>query len=138
MRLAAYSVEQINTHNTGPHSRATPDAFQYLFLLPSSFVYHIALTQNFKFENQNQFVSHLRRGPDIWSPFYVSIVVALIISPFYSISPSHPPCTQPPLITMHTIYDILGCGFGPANLGIAVALVDKWGTEQAGPSTFVG
>lgn len=24
------------------------------------------------------------------------------------------------------VYDILGCGFGPANLAIAAALTDKW------------
>lgn len=28
------------------------------------------------------------------------------------------------------IFDVLGCGFGPANLGIAVALADKRSTEQ--------
>lgn len=27
------------------------------------------------------------------------------------------------------IVDLIGCGFGPAGLGIAVALVDKWNAE---------
>lgn len=27
-------------------------------------------------------------------------------------------------------YDVLGCGFGPANLGIAVALADKWSIDK--------
>ena len=33
--------------------------------------------------------------------------------------------------TIHPdVFDILGCGFGPANLGIAVALVDKWSSDN--------
>ena len=28
------------------------------------------------------------------------------------------------------VFDILGCGFGPANLAIAAALTDKWAVGE--------
>ncbi|RPD66153.1 lysine/ornithine N-monooxygenase [Lentinus tigrinus ALCF2SS1-7] len=34
-----------------------------------------------------------------------------------------------------TIYDVIGLGFGPANVAIAGAIVDKWATSRSGDTT---
>lgn len=35
-----------------------------------------------------------------------------------------------------TVYDLIGLGFGPANLAIAGALLEKWGASTVGRVTL--